>query len=210
VEEVRRLIVVAALLVLSGVAVAQNSFDEHFALAKQGKLGLRETRFAKDCDVERASSTIKFARSLDERWTFKRVASVGNGRDDAEMDYLGNAEMWSVEGKPRLLNIWFLIMDTGNSTNEMYCLDQKGRVITQESFSLYEPVDGSSGGWRHLLIKSFTTDGKERTLTSAFVDGSGLQIAASNLDPGDLSAATTGSSPDLAKDVIAKISQRTK
>jgi hypothetical protein len=207
---VKSLVAIAGLLALSASAAAQTSFDEHFALAKQGKLGQREVLFAKQCGVERASATITYGRSLDENWTFKRVASVGSGRNDAEMDYLGNAEMWSIDGKPKLLNIWFLIMDTGNTTNEMFCLDQSGRVLTQESLNIYEPVDGSNGGWRHLRIKNFAATGKVQISTNTFVDKSGTPIAAPKLDRDDLAEANAGSSPDLAKDIIAKLSRRTK
>lgn len=191
-------------------AVAQTSFDEHFTLAKQGKLGSREIAFAKQCGVDRASSTITYGRSVDEAWTFKRVSSVGNGRNDAEMDYLGNAELWSVNGKPRLINVWFLIMDTGNSSNEMFCLDATGRVITQESLNVYEPVDGSGVNWRHLVVQSIPFTGKPYILRDEYLDLSGSHIAPPKLDKDDLAEANGRSSPDLAKDLIAKISRRTK
>jgi hypothetical protein len=209
-NNIAKILVIGCVLLLAPMANAQTSFDQHFALAKHGKLGQREALFAKECGVDRSSATIVYVRSLDERWTFKRVTSVGRGRSDAEMDYLGNAEVWSVGGKPRLLNIWFLIMDTGNSNNELFCLDQNERVTTQESLNIYEPIDGSSGGWRHLRIKNFSADRKERVVMSAFVDASGSRIATPKLDRDDLAEANSGSSPDLAKDIIARLSRRTK
>jgi len=209
-NDIAKILVIGCTLSLAPIAIAQTTFDYHFALAKQGKLGAREALFAKQCGVDRASASITYGRSLDEKWTFKRVPSVGKGRQDAEMDYLGNAEMWSVNSKPRLLNIWFLIMDIGTSNNEMFCLDESGRVLTQESLNIYEPLDGSSGSWRHLRSGSFSATGKVSILTNTFVNRTGLPIAAPKLDRDDLADANAVSSPDLAKDIIAKLSQRTK
>src|ERR1700722_15973918 len=103
-------ILVIGLLAISVSMTAQISFDEHFALAKQGKLGAREAMFTKNCGVDRAYSTVTYGRSLDEKWTFKPVGSVGKGRDDAEMDFLGNVEIWSVEGKARFLKLGFFLI----------------------------------------------------------------------------------------------------
>ena len=201
-------ILVIGLLATSVSMTAQISFDEHFALAKQGKLGAREAAFTKNCGVDRASSTVTYGRSLDENWTFKRVSSVGNGRDDAEMDFLGNVEIWSVEGKARFLNVWFLIMDTGNSSNEMFCLDENGHVLTQESLNVYEPVDGSNGGWRRLRVVSFPETAKTRVLKSVFLNDAGAQITAPKLSKDDLEESNGHSSPDLAQDLVAKVSRR--
>src|SRR5580700_5422623 len=95
-NDIAKILVIGFVLSLVPLAVAQTSFDEHFALAKQGKFGPREALFAKECGVDRSSATIVYGRSLDERWTFRRVTSVGKGRSDAEMDYLGDAEVWNV------------------------------------------------------------------------------------------------------------------
>ena len=201
-------ILVIGLLATSVSLTAQISFDEHFALAKQGKLGAREAAFTKNCGVGRASSTVTYGRSLDEKWTFKPVSSVGNGRDDAEMDFLGNVEIWSVEGNARFLNVWFLIMDTGHSSNEMFCLDEVGHVLMQESLNVYEPVDGSNGGWRRLRVVSFPGTAKAQVLTSVFLNNAGAQITAPKLSKDDLEDSSAHSSPDLAQDLIAKVLQR--
>jgi hypothetical protein len=191
-------------------AAAQTSFDEHFSLAKQGKLGPREMEFAKLCNVERSAVKIVYERSVDENWTFKPVPSVGSGRYDAEMDYLRNAELWILSGRPRLISVWFLIMDTGNTSNEMFCLDESGRVVTQESLNIYEPNDGSAGGWRHLTIRSLPLGEKPRILTDAFLNAAGHRIEKPKLNKDDFAEANAHVSPDLAKDLIAKISLRTK
>jgi hypothetical protein len=201
-------ILVIGLLSTPVAMTAQTSFDEHFAFAKQGKLGEREAAFTKNCGVDRASSMVTHGRSLDENWTFKHVSSVGNGRDDAEMDFLGNAEIWSVGGKPRFLNVWFLIMDTGNSNNEMFCVDQDGHVLMQESLNVYEPVDGSKGGWRRLRVVSYPGTAKAHVLKNVFLNEAGAQITAPQLSKDDLEESNGHSSPDLAKDLIVKVSQR--
>ena len=201
-------ILVIGWLATPSVLTAQTSFDEHFALAKQGRLGEREAAFTKQCGVDRASSTVVYGRSLDQNWTFKRVSSVGAGRDDAEMDFLGNVEIWSVGGKARFLNVWFLIMDTGNSSNEMFCLDEDGHVRTQESLNVYEPVDGSGGGWRRLRVVSFPGTAKAHVLRHVFLNDAGAQITPPKLSKDDLEESNGHSSPDLAQDLVAKISKR--
>ncbi len=184
-NDIAKILVIGLLAVPVSMA-AQTSFDEHFALAKQGKLGAREAAFTKQCGVDRISSTVTYGRSNDERWTFKPVSSIGNGRDDAEMDFLGNVEIWSVRGKARFLNVWFLIMDTGHSHNEMFCLDEDGHILTQESLNVYEPVDGPSGGWRRLRLVSFPGTGKAHVVKSMFLNKAGEQITAPKLSNDDL------------------------
>ncbi len=198
------------MLAISTVAFSQTSFDQHFALAKQGKLGAREAAFAMQCGVERKTSAITYGRSLDENWTFKRVSTVGKGRADAEMDFIGNAEIWSVSDKPRLLNVWFLIMDTGNSWNELFCLDENGRVVTQESLNVYEPVDDSPGGWRRLKVTSFLGNAKPRVVKDLFLDKAGKPIPTPKLSKYELEESNGRSSADLAQDLIAKLSRKGK
>ncbi len=201
---------VAVLFLFSVLAAAQTSFDEHFQLAKQGKLGQREEAFAKQCGVQRSSATITYGESLDEGWDFKRTSSVGRGREDAAMDYFGTAEMWSVAGKPRLLNLWFLVMDVGRSNNEMFCLDDNGRVVAQESLGIVEPVDGDGDSWIHLRRTTFLPDGRKHAVTSSFLSKTGAQIASPKLSPDDFSEAMAGSDPSLAEDVVKKLSSRVR
>lgn len=206
----RTCLILAGMLAVSAVAFSQTSFDQHFALAKQGKLGEREAIFAKQCGIQRSDAVISYGRSLDENWHFKRVNSVGKGRDDAEMDFLGNAELWSVSGKPRLINVWFLIMDTGNSSNELFCLDESGHVVSQESLNVFEPVDGSPSGWRRLSVTSFPGTRQARVTKNLFLDKAGKQIPKPKLSREDLEQSNGSSSPDLAQDLIAKLSRKGK
>jgi len=104
-------------------ADGQISFDEHFQLAKHGRLGKRESAFSAKCGVDAKSATVRYGESVDQTWTFRPRSTIGRGRMDAEMDFFGQAELWRVDGQPRLLNVWMLIMDTGQSRNEMFCLD---------------------------------------------------------------------------------------
>jgi hypothetical protein len=101
-------------------------------------------------------------------------------------------------------------MDTGNTSNEIFCLDESGRVITQESLNIYDPVDRSAGGWRHLVMRRLTNGKQSSILTDVFLDGEGKRIAKPKLDEDDLSESNAHSSPDLASDLIAKISPRKK
>jgi hypothetical protein len=126
------------------------------------------------------------------------------------MDYLGNAELWSIDGKPRLLNVWFLIMDVGSSWNEIFCMDKNGRVLTQELLNVYEPVDGTGGSWRHLAIESYPTTGGPQILTSKYLDNSGNPVAAPKLDKDNLAEANRAFSPGLAKEIIARIARKTQ
>jgi hypothetical protein len=100
-----------------------------------------------------------------------------------------------------------LIMDTGDTNNEMFCLDEFGHVTSQESLNAYEPVDGQGTGWRYIQQIKFLTPSNRVVLHGQFVNEAGTPIPAPKLDKEDMQVAKVSLSPSLAHDVIAQLSR---
>ena len=202
-------LIVIALLALAGSASAQISFDEHYTLAKAGKLGARETAFAKLCGVDRAASTVSYGYSVDEGFNLKPIATVP-GTDLAQIDNFGTAELWSVDGKPRLLNVWNMIMDTGNYQNDFFCLDANGKVTAEETLNTYEPPGAPTKEWRHLERVTFAADGKKTVIKSIFVSKTGATVMPLKLDKDDKFMAMDMMSPDNVPAMLKQMTGGTK
>jgi len=176
--------ILAVVIVMSASASAQTSFDEHYTLAKSGKFGARESAFAKLCGVDRATAKVTYGYSVDEGFNLKPSATLP-GTDLAQIDNFGTAEVWSVDGKPRLLNVWNMIMDTGNYQNDFFCLDATGKVTAEETLNTYEPPDAPAKAWRHLERVTFAADGKKTVVKSIFVTKTGTTAMPPKLDKDD-------------------------
>ncbi len=186
----------------------QTSFDDYFAIAKQGISSSREAEFTASCGLQRSDATIVYGVSTaDEGWKWQRRKSLGHGRDDAQTDFYGAAVVWKVAGRPRFVNAWMLIMDTGNTNNEMFCLDEFGHVTAQESLNAYQPVDGQGTGWRYIQQIKFLPPCKKIVLHGQFVNEAGAPIPAPKLDKEDMQVARVSLSSSLAHDLIAQLSR---
>ena len=181
----RAVVIAIMLLALRGSAVAQMSFDEHYKLAKADKLGAREADFAKTCGVDRSTAKISYGYSVDEGFNLKPTPTVP-GTDLAQIDNFGTAEIWSVDGKPRLLNVWNMIMDTGNYQNDFFCLDANGKVTAEEALNTYEPPGSPSKYWRHVELVTFDAAGKKAVVSSKFVTKLGATMVAPKLNKDDM------------------------
>ena len=201
----KAIVIAGVLLALAGSASAQISFDEHYAQAKAGKPGARETAFAKLCGVDRSAAKVTYGYSVDEGFNLKPIATVP-GTDLAQIDNFGTAELWSVDGKPRLLNVWNMIMDTGNYQNDFFCLDANGKVTAEETLNTYEPPDSPSKAWRHLERVTFAADGKKTVIKSVFVSKTGATIAPLKLGKDDKFMATDMMMVDNVPQMIQQIS----
>jgi len=206
---VKAIVIAVALLALAGSASAQTSFDEHYALAKAGKLGTRETAFAKLCGVDHSMATITYGYSVDEGFNLKPIATVP-GTDLAQIDNFGTAEVWSVDGKPRLLNVWNMIMDTGNYQNDFFCLDANGKVTAEETLNTYEPPDAPAKAWRHLERVTFAADGKKTVVKSIFVSKTGATVMPLKLDKDDKFMAMDMMSLDNVPTMLKQMTGGTK
>jgi len=206
---VRTTLVAVALLGLAGSASAQMSFDEHYKLATDGKLGAREAAFAKLCGVDRSSAKISYGYSVDEGFNLKPIATVP-GTDLAQIDNFGTAELWSVDGKPRLLNVWNMIMDTGNYQNDFFCLDANGKVTAEETLNTNEPPGSPSKYWRHLELVTFAVDGKKTIVKSVFVSSTGATVMPLKLGKDEMFMAKDMMMVENVPQMIQQISGGTK
>ena len=203
----RFVLLVTGFLISSVPLFAQTSFDDYFAVAKLGKSPNREQSFTSACGLSRSNASLVYSVSTEnEGWKWRPKSSLGHGRDDAQTDFYGTAVVWKIDGKPRFVNVWILIMDTGNTNNEMFCLDEQGRVTAQESLNSFEPVDGSVGGWRYIQQTNFLASGRKRVVQGNFVDKAGHSIATPTLGKEDMQNARVSLAPALAHDVIAQLS----
>ena len=205
----RAALILMSVMVVSACAAAQMSFDEHYSLAKQGKLGARETAFAKLCGVDRSTAKVTYGYSVDEGFNLKQIATVP-GTDLAQIDNFGTAELWSVDGKPRLLNVWNMIMDTGNYQNDFFCLDANGKVTAEETLNTYEPPGAPTKEWRHLERVTFAADGKKTVIKSIFVSKTGATVMPLKLDKDDKFMAMDMMSPDNVPAMLKQMTGGTK
>ena len=196
-------------LLVSVTALAQTSFDDHFGFARRGTLGPREANFAKSCGVTRGYATILYGESVGEGWDVHRTASVGNGRNDAEIDSFGTAELWLQAGKARLLNVWILVMDEGVENNELFCLDESGHVMLQQSLNSFQPVDGTTRGWTHLTTAGVGRDGRRHVLQTSFVNAKGAAIAQPRLGREELSTIRM-MDLDVAYETVHKLTSKAR
>jgi hypothetical protein len=192
----------------AGAALGQTSFDEYFAANKNHQLNAREAAFLQTCGVQRGDARIVYGLSTEgEDYRFHQTPGLLRGRNEAQTDFFGSAEAWNVNGKPRFLSVWMLIMDIGSETNEMFCLDENGKVTLQESLNASYVTDTGNGNadWIYVQRVSFDAAGKKKLVHSGYLHADGSPAVPPKLtrEETDSSRATSGKS--LANDVIAQL-----
>jgi hypothetical protein len=206
VEEVKMLF--AAFLTLTSVALGQTSFEQYFAANKNHRHGVREVDFLQMCGVKRSDEQIIYGLSTEnEGFKFHRTRGLLQGSAEARTDFFGSAEEWKVNDKPRFINVWILIMDVGFEGNEMFCLDDSGKVTLQESLNASDAEVSGSTGWIYLQRFSFDAVGKRKVIRSGYVHKNGLSAAAPKLNREDTDASKRASDTGLAANVTSELSQ---
>ena len=184
--------VLAGVFALSAAAGAQVSFQGYVDMTRIGKVGPLEGSFAQLCGVDRSAAKIVYGHSLDEAFTFSVIPTVGDA-SEAQIDNYGSAEVWYVDGKPRLANVWYAIMDTGNYADEQVCLSATGKVTARQTLNTNEPPGDDKDDWRHVELVTFAGDGKQKVVTNQFLDADGAPTKAPvpALDKDSMFMATT-------------------
>jgi hypothetical protein len=198
----------ALLALLNVVALGQTSFDEHFAASKKQELGARESAFLQACGVKRSDVQIVYGLSTEsEEYKFHQTSDLLRGRSEAQTDFFGSAEVWKVKGKPRFLNVWLLIMDIGSETNEMFCLDESGKVTQQETLNSSYDVEGGKADWIYVRRFSFDAAGSKTVVRSGYLHKDGTPSAVPKMSREEIDSSRGSSNASLANDVIAELSR---
>ena len=202
-------LVAAALLIFSGAAaLGQTSFDEYFAANKRRQVGAREAAFAEACGVKRSEAQIVYGLSTElEGYKLHRTPGLLKGREEAQTDFFGSAEEWKLDGKPRLINVWTLVMDEGAESNELFCLDERGNVTLQESLSALDGEVSGTTGWIYVQRVSWDAARKQRLVRGGYVHKDGSPAVAPKLSREEAAESKDSAGKDLARDVIAALAR---
>ena len=196
------------LLSLCVPALSQTSFDQYFKANKQHQLGTRQANFVQACGLKQSDAQVFYGLSTEiEGFKFRRTPSLLQGRNEAETDFFGSAELWKIDGKPRFVSAWMLVMDVGSESNEMFCLDGNGSVTLEESLNALDAEVSGGAGWMYVERASYGADGTRKLVRSGYVHADGTRAATPKLKREDAEASKAGFDKSLASDVIAQLSR---
>jgi hypothetical protein len=200
-NDIAKILVISAML--SGYAGAQQSFDQYISHVKTNTTNAVEGDFLHECGVDATMSDHVFGVDRDGKW--KRLKNLNRGRYEAETDFLNTAEIRLVDGKPRMLNAWFLIMDEGQESNALICLSPEGVIRFTRAVTTIAPVDGTGNEWTYVQLRLFDANGKVTSKESYFADKKNHRVATPKLSKDDLSI--LGWNPDhiLVSDVLSPL-----
>jgi len=77
----------------------------------------------------------------------------------------------------------------------------------QKSLNVFQPVDGTPGGWIYKRLTSFSEKGVRTVLSESFLDKSANNVKTPKLNDEDLSDAKVIYELEFAQDVIREISK---
>jgi len=189
-------------------AGAQVSFAEHYALASQGKLGQREAAFAKQCGVDTSTATLTYGISTDGGFNIVKTNKLAN-TDQAVLDQFGSAQMWSVGGKPRMLNVWFMFVKSGYNDNEMICITPSGHMSLQETLTTDQPAGAPASKFIFVGRYRFPTNNKRVFVSSGYLDSAGKPIPTPKLSTAELQEIGS-SSRNILRYTVDALSQGAK
>lgn len=204
----RALAVFIATMAVCCCAGAQVSFAEHYALASQGKLGQREAAFAKQCGVDTSTATLTYGISTDGGFNIVKTNKLAN-TDQAVLDQFGSAQMWSVGGKPRMLNVWFMFVKSGYNDNEMICITPSGHMSLQETLTTDQPAGAPASKFIFVGRYRFPTNNKRVFVSSGYLDSAGKPIPTPKLSTAELQEIGS-SSRNILRYTVDALSQGAK
>jgi hypothetical protein len=178
-------------------AAAQQSFSSYVSHQRNQTVDRIERQFLTDCGVSSAGEerVLAINRTSAEgpgKWERRKTLSRGNW--EAESDFFDTAEVRLVAGKPRALNLWFLVMDIGQEFNALICLSETGTIRFARAVTEMTPVDGSGPGWTYVQVRHFDNNGNVKDTSSYFADKDDRHVSRPKLDRDD--ASILGWNPD--------------
>ncbi|MES2220060.1 MAG: hypothetical protein V4587_03740 [Acidobacteriota bacterium] len=143
-------------------------FDIYIASVKQHKPTARISQFAKGCGVSLSTLTPVYgmgANSQGVQWELSH--NLPSDVYNKESDYLATAEVWQRHRVPRVVDLWFT--DAESEDEELFCLDQSGRVISLTDIQWSLPAEGA-GWWFYKRSLGFGPTGEVVSRKSQFFD----------------------------------------
>jgi hypothetical protein len=191
---------------------AQQEFDHYVRLQKDGTVDAVELSFLAQCGVpENAEKVFAVNHPSDDGAShWHRRTNLLRGRDEAEMDLFGTAEIRLVDGKPRALNYWSLVMDIGQEWNALVCLDEKGVTRFARAVTMTTPVDGTGKGWTYIQLRRFEYSGKAIATDSYFADRLDHRVARPKLSADEASDLGWNPEGEIAWDVLKSLGLQSK
>jgi hypothetical protein len=181
VEEVNAFALAIFIFAGNGGKTPSYPFDTYIASVKQHRPTARISQFAKGCDISLSTLTPVYGMGVNShgvQWELSH--NLPRDVYNKESDYLATAEVWKLHRVPRVVDFWFT--DAESEDEEMFCLDQNGRVISLTDIQWSLPSDGV-GWWFYKRSQTFNPIGKLVGQTSHFFNWNGNPIPAPQLSP---------------------------
>jgi hypothetical protein len=179
---------IAKILVIGGVFTsflfAQNPpqtpfdlddpFDSYLNSIKEHRTAPGFASFAGECGFDAKNANPIYAVRVGERWVPSR--NLAKALDDVNSDFFSSSEVWTNDGKARVIVLWSLELDVGSEVRTMVCMNDAGKPsklhVTNWSF----PVNGGKPDWIHQQSETFDQTGKLVLKEGHFEDSQGRHI----------------------------------
>ena len=170
-----------ALLPLMFAGVPKSDpFDDYLNSIKKNQPPPDLSEMAKVCKFDLVGKQPDRGVNSGARWIPSK--DLAKAIREADSDFFASAEVWKEDGKPRLVVLWSLELDTGSQIRAMACVGTDGKPSSMHVTNWSIPVDGSTGGWIHEQIETFDPSGKVLSKQGYFVDWKGNRTSAPKLD----------------------------
>jgi hypothetical protein len=167
------------LAALQGPAT-DDPFNSYLNSIKEHRTPPGFASFASECGFDAKSANPIYAVRVDKRWVLSR--NLAKAIDDIESDFFSSSEVWTKEGKARVIILWSLELDVGSEVRTMACVNDAGKPsklhVTNWSF----PVNGGKPDWIHQQSETFDQTGKLVSKEGHFEDLNGEHIRPPKLD----------------------------
>ena len=101
---------------------------------------------------------------------------------DTESDYFSSSEVWTKDGKARVIVLWSLALDVGSEVRTMACMNDAGKPSKLQVTNWSFPVNGENPEWIHQQSETFDDSGKLVLKQGHFEDSQGRHVGRPKLD----------------------------
>jgi hypothetical protein len=179
VEEVN-MIGLALLLAMFQGSATDDPFNSYLNSVKEHRASSELASFVSDCGYDWNEADPIYAVSKGNKWVPSR--SLAKAANETESDFFSSAEVWTKDGKARVIVLWSLELDVGSEIRTMACISNDGRPRKLQVTNWSFPVDREGLKWTHQQYKTFDKADKVVLNQGHFEDSGGRQIARPKLD----------------------------
>jgi hypothetical protein len=174
VEEVKMIGLTLLLAMFQGTAT-DDPFNSYLNSVKEHRTPPGFASFASECGFDARNVNPIYAVHVGERWVPSR--NLAKALHDVNSDFFSSSEVWTKDGKARVIVWWSLELDVGSQVRTMACLNDAGKPsklrVTNWSF----PVNGGKPDWVHQQSETFDQTGKLILKEGHFEDLNGEHIS---------------------------------